>query len=93
MKMKNFKPILISEFSDKVDGPEKARCLEIAEWLGEPLMNFILSSLDDKRCGINGIEHVYSMTKDADRLGKIKTTRAKFFNYYITLLYKKRDEL
>lgn len=92
---KDSKKITLEEFEktitneDNRQNREKARCLEIARWLNEPYINFILSCLYSETCGLTGIEWAYSGTKNDFLEGRIKISKARRFNSY-TKIYKKK---
>ncbi|MBI5072142.1 helix-turn-helix domain-containing protein [Candidatus Falkowbacteria bacterium] len=78
----SFKGIGVGEFEKGVDSYEKSRCLEMAQWLGEKNMNFILSALHDKECGIAGLEWAFGVTKEDFEDGKARDIK-RLFNFYV----------
>jgi len=78
----SFKGTTLTEFSEQAQSGEDYRCLEIAEWLGEEHINFILSARKNPKCGMNGIDWAFSTTKDQHLRNKAQNKR-KLFNFYI----------
>lgn len=78
----SFGGIPLSGFEEMADTPDKAYCLDIAKWLGEPTMNFILKALNDDKCGMAGIEWAYGRVKEEHHRGTVKN-KGKLFNHYV----------
>lgn len=85
----SFKAIPVMGFEMRADTPDKQRCLDIAIWLGEENMNFILNALYSKHCGIDGIEWAFGMVKEDYEKYKARNKR-KLFNFYIQQYKKER---
>jgi len=78
----SFEGTTLAEFKEQAQSGDDYRCLEIAEWLGEKHINFILSARKNPQCGMSGIEKAFSKTKDMELRGKASNKR-KLFNSYI----------
>src|SRR3989338_1684991 len=81
--------IPVKGFENKIDTGNKQRCYDIAVWLGEKNMNFILSALHDPQCGPNGIEWAFRMVKEDYEKDKVRN-KCALFNFYIQK-YKDRN--
>jgi hypothetical protein len=79
------KSVPINEFEPK-DG-EESRCLEIARWLEEKDMNFVL--FHRARHGLRLVEKAYGIVKEDDARKGIKN-RASYFNAVIRKLVDSR---
>jgi hypothetical protein len=79
------KSIPINEFEPKSN--EESRCLEIARWLDEKDMNFVL--LHRARYGLHFVEKAYGIVKEDDVRKGIKN-RASYFNAVIRNLLDSR---
>jgi len=82
-----YKEISLPEFRKTIKNEVDIKCYDIAIWLNEKSMNFILSTLRDPKCGIYGIEYAYRKVKDYASDGNVNN-RAKLFNWNIQQ-YKK----
>ncbi|MBI2063147.1 MAG: hypothetical protein HYT61_02830 [Candidatus Yanofskybacteria bacterium] len=89
IKIFSFNGTTPSEFRDQAQSGDDFRCSEIAEWLGEKHINFILSARKNPQCGMNGIEECFSITKDAERQGKVRDKR-RYFNDQIKRYTERR---
>lgn len=78
----SFTKITLPKFEKSVNSNEQERCLYIAKLLEEPHMNFILKALNDKKCGMAGIEWAYGRIKEEIYKGTIRK-KGRLFNYYI----------
>ena len=83
----DYKEISLPEFRKTIKNEVDIKCYDIAVWLNEKSMNFILSTLRDPKCGIYGIEYAYRKVKDYASDGNVNN-RAKLFNWNIQQ-YKK----
>ena len=77
-----FKGITLNDFEKMADTPDKMYCLDIAKWIGESSINFILKNLSDDKCGMRGIEWAYGRVKEEYHRGTVKH-KGKLFNYHV----------
>lgn len=77
-----FKGTTLTAFEETAVDEHDYRCLEIAKWLEEKYIEFILSAKNDAKCGMNGIETAFSMTKDMSLRHKARN-KGRLFNFYI----------
>ncbi|OGZ79949.1 MAG: hypothetical protein A2312_03465 [Candidatus Staskawiczbacteria bacterium RIFOXYB2_FULL_32_9] len=82
ININGYNEISLMEFRKTIKNEVDMKCYEIAEWLGEKNINFILSALNDNKCGMHGIEHAYRKVKDYVGDGNVKS-KPKLFNWHI----------
>ena len=88
----DFKNVPVATFAEKADSADKARCAQIAQWLGEDGMNFILSAYKNQKCGMRGVEYAYGATKEQYHRQDIKNKGA-YFNSIIKKIIKGEIEI